>query len=162
MLFRSVYSKSFFINILNAFPHKTHILLIQLKGRAVAAAFLIGHRNTLEIPWASSLREVNHLSMNMLMYWEVLRFAIKQKYQYFDFGRSSKNSGTFRFKQQWGAKPKPLFWHYWLANDAGMPALNPSNPKYTLMINVWRRLPVFLTKWLGPRIVKNQIGRAHV
>ncbi|VAW71557.1 FIG070318: hypothetical protein [hydrothermal vent metagenome] len=150
-----VYARSFFKNILTTFPLNSHILVIRWQGQPVAAAFLIGHNDTLEIPWASTLRKVNHLSMNMLMYWEVLRFAIKKNYKQFDFGRSTRGAGTYRFKLQWGAKPKPLYWHYWLPEKSELPSLNPSNPKYALMIYVWKRLPVFVTRWLGPLLVKN-------
>ncbi len=109
----------------------------------------------MEIPLASTIRDVNHLSMNMFLYWEVLKFAIKQNYSQFDFGRSSKNVGTYRFKQQWGAQPKQLYWHYWLGQSETPPSLNPSNPKYALIISVWKRLPVALANLLGPAIVKN-------
>lgn len=150
-----VYGKSFFSKILQYFSEHSKIVVIHMGNRPVAAAFLIGYNDTLEIPWASTIKDVNHLSMNMLLYWEVLAFAIENKYQYFDFGRSSKESGTFRFKQQWGAKPKQLFWHYWLRNNSEMPSLNPNNPKYNLLINLWKKLPVSVTKYIGPGIVKN-------
>ena len=123
--------------------------------RPVAAAFLLGYKDTLEIPWASTIKDVNHLSVNMLLYWEVLKFAVDNQYQYFDFGRSSKDSGTFRFKQQWGAIPKQCYWHYWLKNNAEMPSLNPNNPKYKLVISLWKKLPVSVTKYIGPNIVKS-------
>ena len=29
----------------------------------------------------------------------------------FDFGRSTRDSGTYRFKRQWGAQEEPLFWY---------------------------------------------------
>lgn len=150
-----VYGKAFFRNILKIFPDQSHIMVIRLGNRPVAAGFLLGHGDTLEIPWASTIRDVNHLSVNMLLYWEVLRFAMVYQYRYFDFGRSSKDSGTLKFKQQWGAQAKQLHWHYWLANDTEMPSLNPNNPKYALMISIWKRLPIPVTKWLGPMIVKN-------
>ena len=150
-----VYSKSFFHNILQTFPSNSHIMVIRLNNQPVATGFLLGHGTTLEIPWASTLRKTNHLSINMLLYWEVLRFAIKHSYQYFDFGRSSKDSGTLKFKRQWGALPKQLYWHYWLDNNSEMPSLNPSNPKFALMIAIWKRLPIKITQWIGPMIVKN-------
>ena len=149
-----VYSKALFAAILRTFPYNAHILIVYLADKPVAGAFLIGYKESLEIPWASTIRSVNHLSINMLMYWEVLRFAIREKYSYFDFGRSSTDSGTFKFKKQWGAQPKQLYWHYWL-NNREIPALNPSNPKYKLMINVWRNLPIWITKLVGPIVVKN-------
>jgi FemAB-related protein (PEP-CTERM system-associated) len=150
-----VYGKVLFENILQTFPEGCRIINVHHEGRPVASAFLLRYKETLEIPWASTIKDVNHLSINMLLYWEVLKFAIKNRCQYFDFGRSSKGSGTFRFKQQWGAKPKPSYWHYWLPDDVEMPKLNPENPKYLLAISIWKKLPVFLTKILGPKIVRN-------
>ncbi|MEA2093009.1 MAG: FemAB family XrtA/PEP-CTERM system-associated protein [Pseudomonadota bacterium] len=150
-----VYSKLFFRNILNSFPGACRIMVVRLDNRPVAAGFLIGHRDTLEIPWASTIRDVNHLSINMLLYWEVLKYAIDKRYTQFDFGRSSKDSGTYRFKQQWGAQPRQLYWHYWLRSGDTLPSIKPDNPKYTLMINLWKRLPIMLSTLLGPKIVKN-------
>ncbi len=150
-----VYGKSFFRNILQSFPKACKIITVSLDTRPVAACFLIGHRTLLEIPWASTIRDVNHLSINMLLYWEVLKFALENQYKQFDFGRSSKGSGTFRFKQQWGAEPQQMYWHYWLQANGTLPALNPNNPKYALAINIWKRLPLYITKLIGPPIVKN-------
>ncbi|MGW8227249.1 MAG: FemAB family XrtA/PEP-CTERM system-associated protein, partial [Gammaproteobacteria bacterium] len=150
-----VYGKVFFSNILDCFTPQSRIIDIRLHGKPVAAAFLLGYRNTLEIPWASTIREVNHLSINMLLYWEVLKFAVVNNYTYFDFGRSSKDSGTYRFKRQWGAQPKQLYWHYWLNTGQEIPLLNPDNPRYAMAIRIWQHLPLKLTNWLGPKIVKN-------
>ena len=93
--------------------------------------------------------------MNMLLYWRVLKFAIENKYRYFDFGRSSKDSGTYRFKQQWGAKPKQCYWHYWLKDNTELPSLNPNNSKYKLIISLWKKTQYYVTKHIGPSIVKN-------
>lgn len=150
-----VYSKSFFSQILSTFPESSKIVIVRLNNKPVAAAFLLAHNEILEIPWASTIKRVNHLSMNMLLYWEVLKFAVDSKCRFFDFGRSSKDSGTYRFKQQWGAKPKQCYWHYWLKGGAELPALNPNNPKFKLVIATWQKMPVWLTKIIGPGIVKN-------
>ncbi len=149
-----VYGKAFFRNILQTFTEHSRIISIHLHNRPVAAAFLLGYRGRLEIPWASSIRQVNHLSMNMLLYWEVLKFAIDHQYTVFDFGRSSRDSGTYRFKQQWGAQPVQLYWHYWLNDAAELPELNPDNPKYALAISLWKRLPVPVANRIGPSLVK--------
>jgi FemAB-related protein (PEP-CTERM system-associated) len=150
-----VYSQSFFSEILHTFSDKTQIVTIYHQGRPVGGAFLIGFRDQLEIPWASTLRSVNSLGVNMLMYWEVLKYAISNSYKTFDFGRCSVNSGTYRFKKQWGAQPKQLYWYYWLSSGEEIPQLNHNNPKYKMAIAVWQRLPLFFTNWLGPKIVKN-------
>ncbi len=150
-----VYSKKFFATILERFSSHSKIIVIKINNEPVGAGFLLGYKDTLEIPWASTLRKVNNISINMLMYWEVLKYAIQEKYAYFDFGRSSVDSGTYRFKKQWGSEAKQLYWHYWLAEGGDLPALNPNNPKYQLAIKVWQKLPIPITKIIGPHLVKN-------
>jgi len=149
-----VYSKCFFKNILETFGGSSVICSVYHEGRPVAAAFLTGYNGILEIPWASALRSHNHLSPNMLLYWKVLEHACNHGYQTFDFGRSTPDTGTFRFKKQWGASPLQHHWYYWLPEGGELPELNPRNPKYELAINIWRKLPLWLTKIIGPHIVK--------
>ena len=150
-----VYGKSFFQEIIERFSENVHIIVVRHQGKPVATAFLLGYEGQMEIPWASTLREVNKIGVNMFLYWEVLKYSIEQGFSTFDFGRSSVDSGTFRFKKQWGAKPKQLYWHYWLRDGGEPPQLNPNNPKYQLAIKIWQKLPLALTKVLGPMLVKN-------
>jgi len=150
-----VYAKRFFRIILEAWPTQSHIVVLRIDGRPVAAAFLLGDRELMEIPWASTLREVNALNMNMLLYWEVLNFCIARGYPFFDFGRSSRDSGTFRFKKQWGAEPLQHYWQYWLADGGALPELKPDSPKFKLLVACWRKLPLFVTKLIGPPIVQH-------
>lgn len=149
-----VYSKEFFAEILQVFSKDARICAVYLSGQPVAAGFVYGFRHTLEIPWASSDRRYARLAPNMSLYSAVLQYACTAGYREFDFGRSTVNSGTYRFKEQWGAKPCPLYWYYWLPTGAQLPELNPQNPKYQLAIRMWQQLPVALTQFAGPMIVK--------
>jgi serine/alanine adding enzyme len=149
-----VYAKRFFEIILQSWPTQSHIVVLRIDGCPVAAAFLLGDRDLMEIPWASTLRTVNALNMNMLLYWEVLNFCIARGYPFFDFGRSTRDSGTFRFKKQWGAEPLQHYWQYWLPDGGELPALKPDSPKFRLLIACWRKLPLFVTKLIGPPIVQ--------
>ena len=81
--------------------------------------------------------------------------AAKRGINIFDFGRSSPDGGTYKFKKQWGAQPETLHWQYWLKNGQELPELNPQNPKYQLMIKTWQKLPVPITKIIGPLISRN-------
>jgi FemAB-related protein (PEP-CTERM system-associated) len=149
-----VYSKRFFENILREFPGRTWIATV-LRGRQpVASGLLAGFRDRIEIPWASSLRQFNRSSPNMLLYWTALEFGCAQGFRQFDFGRSTPEEGTYRFKEQWGARPHPLHWYYWLPDGRPMPQVNPRNPKYRAAIAVWQHLPLSLTRLIGPGIVK--------
>jgi serine/alanine adding enzyme len=150
-----VYPRQLFTLILQTFPQHARIIVLKLEGKPVAASFLLGFRGRLEIPWASSIGEFNRLGVNMLLYWESLKAAISDGYGVFDFGRSTVDSGTYRFKKQWGAQQKQLYWHYWLPVGQDIPQLTPRNPRYRLAVGVWQHLPLWLANHLGPRIVRN-------
>ncbi|NJD62438.1 MAG: FemAB family PEP-CTERM system-associated protein [Deltaproteobacteria bacterium] len=150
-----VYPKKFFGNILERFPESSWIGTVCLGGAPVASGFLVGFKDRIEIPWASSLRKHNRLSPNMLLYWSCLKFACEKGYAVFDFGRSTPDESTYKFKEQWGARPTPMPWSYWVGNGGKLPDLSPRNRKYHLAIEIWKRLPLGVTRILGPRIVRN-------
>ena len=150
-----VYPLRFFRNILEGFPENTRICTVYQENMPVASGFLAGWKDKLEIPWASSLRQFNRMSPNMLLYWSCMAFACEQGYAIFDFGRSTVGESTFRFKEQWGALPVPLYWHFWMPRNKPVPDLTTKNPKYRIAISLWKRLPLPVTRFLGPRIVKN-------
>jgi hypothetical protein len=105
------------------------------------------------VPSASALKRYNNTNANMWMYHHLLLRAIGRGSRDFDFGRSSEGSGTYRFKKQWGAQPEPTVWQYHLRRgDIG--AARPDNPRYQWKIALWRRLPVWLTRLVGPGIVR--------
>jgi serine/alanine adding enzyme len=147
-----VYGKDFFRAILQTFPKESKVCVVYHGETPLAAGFLYGHRQTLEIPWASSDRRWARFAPNMMLYGTVLKFACENGYREFDFGRSSADSKTYQFKAQWGAKPVQLRWYYWLQEGSDLPEINPQNPKYHLAIEMWKRLPVGLTTLIGPRI----------
>lgn len=150
-----VYNKSFFRNIISAFPENTRIISIKLGQKTIASGILTWFKDTLEVPWASSIRDYREMCPNNLLYWEAIKFAIQIKSTKFDFGRSTPGEGTYRFKKQWGAEPVQLYWQYLLRDGKKMPELNNKNPKYEMAIKVWQKLPLALTNLLGPMIVKN-------
>ncbi len=149
-----VYARSFFERILKTFKEETTVSVVRLGDTAAAASLTIRHRGRTEIPWASALRKYNRFSVNMFLYAEIIKREIAAGQSLFDFGRSTIDAGTYRFKMQWGATPRQLYWHYWLKRGGTPPTLNPDNPKYALAIRAWQRLPLSISRTLGPHIVK--------
>ena len=148
-----VFGRVFFESILQTFPGDAEFCVVRLGRRPVAAALLTHGRQVSEVPSASSLRAYNPQNVNMLMYWHLLQRAIERQQTTFDFGRSSKESNTFRFKKQWGATPEPAIWQYYVRRGT-VGDMRPENAKYQRMINTWRRLPLWLTRMAGPKIVR--------
>lgn len=148
-----VYGRAFFEEVLEAFVDRTRVFVVRHDGRPVAASVTWRWRDTLEVPWASALRDASAMAPNMLLYWSMLRHAVAAGAQVFDFGRSTPDAGTFHFKRQWGAVATPLWWEYAPA-DAAPPDHGPGNPTFALAIAAWKRLPLAVATRLGPHIVK--------
>jgi FemAB-related protein (PEP-CTERM system-associated) len=148
-----VYGRSLFASTLRHFPDRAEICVVRADNKPIAAALLLHGWDVTEVPSASSLRAFNHTNANMLMYWHLLERAVERGQGVFDFGRSSPNSNTFRFKAQWGAIPLPAVWQYYVRSGAA-DDLRADNPSYQRMVNLWKRLPVWLTRCLGPHIVR--------
>ena len=91
---------------------------------------------------------------NDFMYWEVMRRAAARGCRVFDFGRSKQNTGAYAFKKNWGFQPTPLAYRFLLGQGQTFPEVNPSNPKYRLMIAAWKRLPVPVANLVGPILVR--------
>ncbi|MEW5948567.1 MAG: FemAB family XrtA/PEP-CTERM system-associated protein [Thermodesulfobacteriota bacterium] len=150
-----VYGRAFFQNVLTSFPENAGVFSVIFQDRVIASGIASWFKDTFEVPWASSIREYRALCPNNLLYWEAIKFSIENGFKKFDFGRSTPGEGTYKFKEQWGAGPIQLYWQYWMKDGRSLPELNPKNPRYQLAIKVWQRLPLALTKVLGPRIVRN-------
>jgi len=148
-----VYGRELFETILSTFPGRAEICVVRAAEQPVAAALLLHGEGVSEVPTASSLREFNHTCCNMLMYRHLLDRAVARGQAVFDFGRSTRDGNTFKFKRQWGAEPHPAVWQYYL-RDGTLGEMRPDNPRYQKMIRVWQRLPLPVTRYLGPHIVR--------
>ena len=80
--------------------------------------------------------------------------AADRGYKIFDFGRSKKDTGPYHFKRHWGFEPRPLPYQYYLNNVKELPNISPANPRYKRRIELWKKLPLWATKMIGPQIVK--------
>jgi serine/alanine adding enzyme len=151
-----VYSAELFAATLRQFPADAELFIVRAERTPVAAALLLHGQGVTEVPSASSLRQFNHTCANMLLYWKMLERAMERGQAVFDFGRSTIDGSTYRFKKQWGAKPAPAVWQYYRPDGevAGTADPRPENPRYQRLIRIWQQLPVSLTRWIGPEIVR--------
>ncbi|MBC19255.1 MAG: hypothetical protein CMJ74_03200 [Planctomycetaceae bacterium] len=148
-----VFSQKLFSSLLEGFPESAEFCTLTTAGKAAAGSLLIHGPGVTQVPSASALREFNRQNANMLMYWQLLCRAIERGQKTFDFGRSSQDSNTFRFKKQWGAEGEPAVWQYYV-RKGDISEMRPESAKYRLLIKTWQRLPVPLTRWIGPPIVR--------
>lgn len=149
-----VYPKRFFQAILGRFEQHCQLVVIESRGEPWAAGFLTFWRGRAEVPWASCRAKAKPLGANMKLYWELLSQAIARGCKSFDFGRSTVDSGTYKFKLQWGARPVPLYWYRW-ERHGGAHATSPGEERgkaLRLATAIWQRLPLPIANTLGPLV----------
>lgn len=149
-----VHSKGFMQNILETFTKEFRIIMVYKGQQGLACSMVGGFKDTLENPWASFLRKYSRLSPNMLLYWSMLEYACDNGFTCFDFGRSSPDQGTYRFKEQWGAKPLPMYWHYISLDNKPVNIETSDHSAFNKAIQIWQKIPVPITEFIGPRIRK--------
>ncbi len=145
------HSLAFFRSVLTQFAGVARLLLVRDDNTTVAAALVLADPAGWQVPWASSLREHNRLCPSHLMYWTILEAACGQAPR-FCFGRSSVDSGTYKFKAQWGTSAVQLHWHTLLATAAvgdGQPGRSVQ-----MVQRLWRRMPASLARTLGPHVIR--------
>lgn len=150
-----VYPRRFFDVVCGAFEDIHEVLVVRRAGVVEAAAIMVRHGQRVEVPWAACTDAGKRASLNMRMYWEMLKRSVESGASEFDFGRSTVDSGTYRFKAQWGAVPRQLHWHYCLAPGIALPQLNHSNPKYARAAALWRSMPLWCANLIGPHISRH-------
>jgi FemAB-related protein (PEP-CTERM system-associated) len=149
-----VFPKRLFAEFLREFPATSDILLIRQGDKVAGGVLSFYFRDTVMPYYGGAYVEFYRAGINNFMYWELMRAAAARGFTRFDFGRSKIGTGAYEFKRGWGMQMNALPYHFYLVRASEMPNLNPTNPKYELMINAWKRLPLSVTKVLGPRIVK--------
>lgn len=150
-----VYGYQFFRSIMEEFPHKVGVaLILSSQKKIMGAKFFIFFKDKVVLLWGATFGEFRCESPNYFFTWEVIKYAYEKGCKYCNFGRSTIGTGPYYFKQQWRAQCKNLYWQYYLNSADRVPDFTPSNPKYRLAIEIWKRLPLFLTKMVGPKVVR--------
>jgi serine/alanine adding enzyme len=146
--------RSVFEAIASALPDHVEFAIINDRaGRTVAAGCGFLWRGTFELVWAAALRDASADAPNMLLYWSLMERSIVRGAAWFDFGRCTQDSGTHRFKRQWGGTDVPLPWMQWSARGVIAPPTT-DRPIFRTASNVWRRLPPVVTRAVGPALAR--------
>jgi FemAB-related protein (PEP-CTERM system-associated) len=147
-----VHAEKWFEQIVEAYADSSIISVVYKDDTPIGAGLVIKNGKHASIPWASTLREFNPLAPNMMLYWSLLAHCADSGITEFDFGRSTFEEGTYRFKKQWGATPQLLNWKKLDKNNQYVREKehNQAPSKLRPLIeNIWRKLPLGLTITTG-------------
>ena len=152
-----VLSRRYFECLKSIFGPESEVLTIIADGRPVSSVLSFFFRGEVLPYYGGGGDAARELAANDFMYWEVMRRACESGIGIFDFGRSKVGTGSYSFKKHWGFEPQPLYYEHYLQSLTEVPAINPLNPKYAMMIALWRRFPLPVANFLGPFIARELI-----
>lgn len=149
------FSRKHFARLLANFQSMVDIREIALNGRP-AAAVLSFYFSDQVLPYYGASDPAAHAaSPNNFMYFDLMRWAAQNGYRTFDFGRSRKQaSGSYDFKAHWGMVERELPYEFLLVRRKELPQYNPGNSRFGFFLKMWQRLPLPVTRMLGPSVVR--------
>jgi FemAB-related protein (PEP-CTERM system-associated) len=149
-----VFPRTLFSEVLREFGKSADVLIVRRGGVAVASVLSLYWNGTVYPYWGGGSRDARALRANDRMYFELMRHARIRGCTRFDFGRSKTGTGAAAFKKNWGFDPQPLTYYERVAEGAKARDASPVNPKYSLQIRVWSKLPLWVANRAGPLIAK--------
>jgi FemAB-related protein (PEP-CTERM system-associated) len=149
--------KRFFAAIAEEFGPAVEISAVKGPAGPVAALMTFYFKDRVMPYYGGANAAARPLHAYDLQYFRLMERALARGATIFDFGRSKRGTGAYDYKTYWGFEPTPLAYEFYLVKGGELPDVNPLNPKYKLMIETWRRLPLGLANAIGPLIAR-QIG----
>lgn len=149
-----VFSKRYFQILKQVFGDACSVLTITKDEQLVGSVMSFYFRDQVLPYYGGGTAAARECKGNDFMYWELMRSSCEQGIKVFDYGRSKVGTGAYSFKKNWGFEPQPLHYEYYLVKDTALPNISPTNPKYAMFIQAWKKMPLWMTRLIGPHIVK--------
>lgn len=151
-----VFSKKYLQVLREVFGQDCDVLMITQAGRDVAGVMNFYFRDQVLPYYGGSIAAARDIrGCNHFMYWDLMRRSAERGYRFFDFGRSKEGTGPYTFKKNYGFTPEPLHYEYFLVKAQDVPNVNPTNPKYQLLIKTWEKLPLAVANTIGPFLARS-------
>ena len=148
--------RDYFVRLREVFGDACEILIVvDPRNQPVSGVMSFYWKDEVLPYYAGDTIAARDLAAYDFKYWELMRRACERGLHVFDYGRSKRGTGSFDFKKNWGFEPVPLSYEFRLLKRAAVPENNPLNPKFRMLIAIWRRLPLPVANALGPHIVRN-------
>ncbi|MBD3314510.1 MAG: GNAT family N-acetyltransferase, partial [Chitinivibrionales bacterium] len=149
-----VYPKRFFEHLVYEFGEEAGMLSVYWEDKPVSSVLYFWFGDTVVPYFSGADKRYYRTNGNNVMYYELMKHAVRRGKRVFDFGRSRIGTGAADFKENMGFEPKPLHYYFYSPRETEVPDISPSNSSFSLAIELWSRLPVPIANLIGPQIVK--------
>jgi FemAB-related protein (PEP-CTERM system-associated) len=145
------FPSKFFSKLSEHFGDAIDIREVMLEGKIASTVLTFYFRDQVLPYYGASEPAFNGVAPNNFMYYDLMRWAGAHGYRVFDFGRSKKNvGGSYDFKAHWGMVERELPYEMLLVKRKDLPNFSPANPAFSLPCKIWRKLPLSVTRTIGP------------
>jgi FemAB-related protein (PEP-CTERM system-associated) len=142
-----------FHRLTREFGERVTLHLVHRQREPLAVVMSFSFRDSLLAYYAGTAEGADRsYSASNFMYVALREWAVARQFRQFDFGRSRRDSGAYRFKEHQGFTPRPLEYRVHLVRDRRLPSFNPSNPRTAWLRASWSHLPVWVTTRLSDRL----------
>ncbi|MFC7070549.1 GNAT family N-acetyltransferase [Halobaculum lipolyticum] len=130
---------------------RLHLGLVRRDGEAINGIINLACGST-ATQWGV-VTDYEHRDLNGGSYlvWQSLRWAAERGLDAYELGRTREGSGVYMFKRSFGGEKT---WyddrHYFPSGDGDLP--DPEDDRYDRLKDVWRRVPVPVTRVVGPKL----------
>lgn len=134
-------------------PEHLHLGMVELDGAPVNAIIDLSLGSSIHQWGVITDYEFRDLNGGSLALWRSLDRACADGYDVYDMGRTREGSGVYMFKKSFGGRKA---WyddlHYFPDGPVDLP--DPDDDTYDRAKRIWRRLPIPVTRVIGPSIRK--------
>jgi hypothetical protein len=148
-----IHKRSWYPTLVEKFGEQAEIIIGRVQDTPIGALMVLYHEGKAILHAAISDVSYRHIPVTDKLLWAYFEKAIESgKVTSFDFGRTRADSGKRFFKRKWGAIEKPLNFYYLMKPGHVVPRILPENPALAPAIVVWRHLPRWVHRSVGPLV----------
>jgi FemAB-related protein (PEP-CTERM system-associated) len=148
------FPRRLFQNLIHEYPSQVDISVVYSGEKAVTGGMSFFFRDWIQPYYIGSLEEAKVLAANNFLWWELMKLGAQTGCVTFDFGKSRKESGNFDFKKKWNPTIETLNYQIRLVGRKDVPNFSPTNSKFRIATDTWKKLPLALTRVVGPYVVR--------
>ena len=148
-----IHKRSWYPTLIEKFGKQSEIVIGRFNGTPVGALLVLYHEEKAILHAAINDTNFRHIPVMDKLLWAYFEKTISSAgVTSFDFGRTRADSGKRFFKRKWGAIEKPLNYSYLMKPGHVVPQILPENPALAPAIVVWRHLPRWVHRSVGPLV----------
>ena len=132
-------------------PHGQAKIVLAEKGqKSIAALLLLLFKKTVTAEFAVVNKQYDSISPLHLLFWNSIKYAKQENFNYFDFGRTAlDNLGLINFKNRWGTESIKLNFFYFPNSSLNKNIDIKSTFSYKLVNNIIKAAPKFVLNPIG-------------